>query len=309
MLYDNAQLARVYLHACQITHNYLYRRIAEATLNYIAREMTDPQGGFYSSQDADSEGVEGKFFVWTPDEMRTVLGEDAHLFMDAYGVTDHGNFEGKNILYAARDLDVLAAMHNMLMEEVETRHAAARRKLFEVREKLVKPARDEKVLTGWNGLMLAAFAEAARVLKRDEYRLVAERNADFILRKLRAENGRLRRSWKAGDVRHTGYLEDHANLIEGLLALYETTFNERWFAAARELADTMLAHSTDPAGGFFDASDDAEALVTRPKDLQYNAVRSGNAMAATAYVCQNFVCQLPITTPDALKPQLNRRQS
>lgn len=281
MLYDNAQLARVYLHAWQITRHDFYRRIAQETLDYITREMTDPHGGFYSSQDADSEGVEGKFFVWTPEEIRTALGGEAQLFIDAYGVTEHGNFEGKNILYLARDLDVLAAMHNLSIEEVEKRLAAVGRKLFEVREQRVKPARDEKVLTGWNGLMLAAFAEAARVLKNDNYRGVAEKNADFLLRELRGGDGRLRRSWKAGDVRHNGYLEDYANLIEGLLTLYETTFDARWFVAARELADTMLEHFADPAGGFFDTSDDAEALVTRPKDLQDNAVPSGNAMAAT----------------------------
>ncbi len=288
MLYDNAQLARVYLHAWQITHNDFYRRIAQETLDYVAREMTlqpssgqaDPQGGFYSSQDADSEGVEGKFFVWTPVEIRAALDEEAQLFMDAYGVTEHGNFEGKNIPYAARDLDVLAAMRNLSTEEVETHLAAARRKLFEVRQGHVKPARDEKVLTGWNGLMLAAFAEAARVLKREDYRAIAERNADFLLRELRTSDGRLHRSWKAGDVRHLGYLEDYANLIEGLLALYETTFEAGWFVAARELAETMLNHFADPAGGFFDTSDDAEALVTRPKDLQDNAVPSGNGMAA-----------------------------
>ena len=281
MLYDNAQLARVYLHAWQITRNDFYRRIAQATLDYVAREMTDPQGGFYSSQDADSEGVEGRFFVWTPEEIRAALGDEAQLFIDAFGVTEQGNFEGKNILYVARDLDVLVAMHNLSVEDVDTRLAAARRKLFEVREGRVKPARDEKVLTGWNGLMLAAFAEAARVLKRKDYRLVAEGNVDFVLRELRGADGRLRRSWKAGDVRHMGYLEDYANLIEGLLTLYETAFDARWFAAARELADAMLSHFSDPAGGFFDTSDDAEALVTRPKDLQDNAVPSGNAMAAT----------------------------
>jgi uncharacterized protein YyaL (SSP411 family) len=201
---------------------------------------------------------------------------------------DHG--KGKNILFVARDLDVLAAMHNLSMEEVEARLAAARRNLFAVREALVKPARDEKVLTGWNGLKLGAFAEAARVLKRDDYRAIAERNADFLLRELSRDVAGgtypatircLLRSWKAGDVRHMGYLEDYANLIEGLLALYETTFDARWFVAARELADTMLEHFADSAGGFFDTSDDAEALVTRPKDLYDNAVPSGNAMAAT----------------------------
>ena len=278
MLYDNAQLARVYLHAWQITRADFYRRIAEQTLDYVVREMTHPAGGFYSTQDADSEGHEGKFFVWTPDEIRAVLGADAPLFIDAYGVTEHGNFEGKNILFAARDVDVLAAMRKISAAEVKAQLATARQKLFDAREQRVKPARDEKVLTGWNGLMLAAFAEAARVLRRDDYRAVAERNAAFQLRALRGADGRLHRSWKDGAVRLNGYLEDYANLAAGLLALYETTFDARWFVAARELADAMLAHFADPRGGFFDTSDDHETLVTRPKDVQDNAVPSGNAM-------------------------------
>ncbi len=282
MLYDNAQLARVYLHAWQITRDDFYRRVAEQTLDYVVREMTHPDGGFYSTQDADSEGHEGKFFVWTPDEIRAVLGADAPLFIDAYGVTESGNFEGKNILFAARDTDVLVAMRKIPVADVETRLDAARQKLFAAREPRVKPARDEKVLTGWNGLMLAAFAEAARVLRRDDYRAVAERNAAFLLREMRGADGRLHRSWKDGAARLNGYLEDYANLAAGLLALYETTFDARWFVAARELADAMLAHFADPRGGFFDTSDDHETLVTRPKDVQDNAVPYGNAMAATA---------------------------
>ncbi len=290
MLYDNAQLARVYLHAWQVTRNEFYRRIAEQTLDYVVREMLHPDGGFYSTQDADSEGHEGKFFVWTLDEIRAVLGADAQIFIDAYGVTEHGNFEGKNILFAACDLDVLAAMHKIPVADVEARLDAARQKLFVAREQRVKPARDEKVLTGWNGLMLAAFAEAARVFNRDDYRVVAECNAAFLLREMRPErspagaepkNMRLLRSWKDGRARLNGYLEDYANLAEGLLALYETAFDARWFVAARELADALLAHFADPRGGFFDTSDDHETLVTRPKDLQDNAVPSGNAMAAT----------------------------
>lgn len=174
MLYDNAQLARVYLHAYQITANEFYKRITTEILDYVVREMTDPNGGFYSSQNADSEGHEGKFFVWTPNEIRSVLGgnasgllivsktktdtNDAQLFVDAYGVTASGNFEGKNILHRARDTDVLAEMHHLKAGEVELRLEAARQKLFAARERRVKPARDEKILTGWNGLMLAAFA-------------------------------------------------------------------------------------------------------------------------------------------------------
>ncbi len=281
MTYDNAQLARVYLHAWQITRNDSYRRIAEETLDYVAREMTHPRGGFFSSTDADSEGHEGKFFVWTPDEIRATLGDDAQMFMDAYGVTAPGNFEGKNILHVARDHDVIAAMYHLNASEVERRLNEARRKLFHARERRVQPARDEKVLTSWNGLMLAAFAEASRALGRDDYRTLAERNADFILAELRDRHGRLRRSWKDGAARIGGFLEDYANLIEGLLALYQTSFEERWFIAARDLADTMLELFADPRGGFYDTSREAEKLVTRPKDVQDNAVPSGNAMAAT----------------------------
>jgi uncharacterized protein YyaL (SSP411 family) len=296
MTCDNAQLARVYLHAWQITHNDSYRSIAEATLDYIAREMTHARGGFFSSTDADSEGHEGKFFVWTPDEIRAALGalglvlvshkptsdaNDAQMFMDAYGVTAHGNFEGKNILHVARDHDVIATMYHLDVSEVEHRLNKARRKLFQVRDQRIKPARDEKVLTSWNGLMLAAFAEAARAFIRDDYRALAERNAEFILAELRDNQDRLLRSWKDGTVHIGGFLEDYANLIEGLLALYQTTFDERWFIAARELADTMLELFSDPRGGFYDTSNEAEQLVTRPKDVQDNAVPSGNATAAT----------------------------
>ncbi|MBI4786458.1 MAG: thioredoxin domain-containing protein [Chloroflexi bacterium] len=298
MAYDNAQLARAYLHAWQMTRNDSFRRIAAETLDYVAREMTHARGGFFSSADADSEGHEGKFFVWTPDEIRAALGaspsgrvivarqspsdvNDAQMFMDAYGVTAQGNFEGKNILHVARDPDVIAAMYHLDESKVERRLNAARRKLFHARERRVQPARDEKVLTSWNGLMLAAFAEAARALSRDDYRAIAARNADFILAELRDSRGRLHRSWKDGEVRIGGFLEDYANLIEGLLALYQTTFDERWFIAARELADTMLELFSDPRGGFYDTSHEAEQLVTRPKDVQDNAVPSGNAMAAT----------------------------
>jgi uncharacterized protein YyaL (SSP411 family) len=312
MLYDNAQLARVYLHAWQVTGNEFFRTITEEILDYVVREMTyvgagandqqlrlRPQlpsnaigvAGFYSTQDADSEGVEGKFFVWTPDEIREVLGEEANVFMAAYGVQPGGNastgstrsastgsahgFEGKNILEFVGTMDQRPAL------------AEARRKLFAAREKRVHPGRDEKVLTSWNGLMLAAFAEAARVLDRDDgsraltasYRQVAERNAEFLLRELRQENGRLLRTWKAGEAKLNGYLEDYAYLIEGLLELYQTAFEPRWFVAAQELAETMITHFQAPNGGFFDTSDDHESLITRPRDLQDNATPSGNAMA------------------------------
>jgi uncharacterized protein YyaL (SSP411 family) len=306
MLYDVAQLARVYLHAWQVTAESFFRTITEETLDYVMREMTDPSGGFYSTQDADptplrsgddrSEGEEGKFFVWTPAEIREILKDDAEDFMAAYSVTEHGNastdsahgFEGKNILEFVGDMNQRATL------------AEARRALFEAREKRVRPGRDEKVLMSWNGLMLAAFAEAARALDRGDYRLVAERNADFLLRELRQGNGRLLRTWKrrpehaegAGKAKLNGYLEDYSYLIEGLLELYQTTFDPRWFSAAQELAETMIVHFQAPDGGFFDTSDDHETLITRPRDLhlrQCHAVgqrHGGHRPAQTGWVHQ-----------------------
>jgi uncharacterized protein len=189
--------------------------------------------------------------------------------MAAYGITPSGNFEGKNILEFIGDMDQRPVL------------AKARHKLFEAREQRVHPGRDEKVLTSWNGLMLAALAEAARTLDRDDYRQVAERNAAFLLHELRQENGRLLHSWKDGDARLNGYLEDYSYLMEGLLELYQTTFDPRWFLAAQELAEIMIAHFQAPDGAFFDTSDDHESLITRPRDLQDNATPSGNSMMVT----------------------------
>jgi uncharacterized protein YyaL (SSP411 family) len=273
MLYDNAQLARVYLHAWQVTGEPFFRTIVEETLDYVVREMTcvgatpDACGGFYSTQDADSEGEEGKFFLWTPDEIRAVLGDEAGRFIAAYGVTEQGNFEGRSILELVGSLEARDAL------------ADARRRLFEVRERRVHPGRDDKVLVSWNGLMLAAFAEAARVLERDDYREVAERNAGFLLGELWTPEGRLRHTWKEGVAKVNGYLEDHTHLIEGLLELYLAAFDPRWYVAACDLAEIMVEHFASDVG-FFDTSDDHEVLFTRPRELQDNAVPSGNGMAA-----------------------------
>ncbi len=269
MLYDNAQLARVYLHAWQLTGQSFYRAVAQETLDYVLREMTDAGGGFYSAQDADSEGEEGKFFLWTPAEIRDLLGAEAEAFMAAYGVTEDGNFEGKNILHLTADVAQRPAL------------AGARRRLFEARGERVHPALDNKVLTSWNGLMLATLAEAARALERDDYRQAAERNADFLLRELRTTNGRLWHTWRAGQAGVNGYLEDYANLAHGLIELYQTTFDPRWYLAAQELVETMTAHFA-ASTGFFDTSDDHETLIVRPRELQDNAAPSGNAMAALA---------------------------
>ncbi|OFX27842.1 MAG: thioredoxin [Armatimonadetes bacterium RBG_16_67_12] len=281
MLYDNAQLARAYTHAWQVTGNPLFRRVAEEALDYMLREMTDPAGGFHSSQDADSEGVEGKFFVWTPGEVREVLGDEAELFAEAYGITPRGNFEGTNILHVAKDAPALAEQFGPGVAEIDARLAGARRVLFVRREQRVRPGLDDKVIVAWNGLALAAFADAARVFDRPEYRDAAEANASFVLSNLQTPDGGLLRTWRVGRAKLNAYLEDYACLIDGLLALYEATFDARWFMEARRLADAMLARYRDPSGGFFDTSDDHEALVVRPKDLQDNATPSGGAMAAS----------------------------
>ena len=281
MLYDNALLARLYLHTYQLTGKPFYRRIVEETLDYVAREMTHPDSGFYSTQDADSEGEEGKFFVWTPSEIMAVLGpEDGEIFCAAYDIKPGGNFEGKSILNIPVPFEQVAEQLNLPLDKLEEILARGRTKLFGEREKRIKPARDEKIVTAWNGMMLAAFAEAARVLDRPDYLDIATRNADFTLSTMMKE-GRLFRTWKAkpGQAKLMGYLEDYAFYADGLLALYQTTFNPRWFQEARALMDVVLDHFLDKeAGGFFDTADDHEQLITRPKSLQDNAIPCGNSM-------------------------------
>ncbi|HEX4205688.1 MAG TPA: thioredoxin domain-containing protein [Ktedonobacteraceae bacterium] len=280
MLYDNALLIRVYLHAYLVTQKPLYRRIIEETLDYVTREMTSPEGGFYSTQDADSEGEEGKFFTWTPAEIEQVLSpDDAQLVMQYYGVTPGGNFEGKNILHVVTEVQQLAETSTSSVEEVEAALQRSKAALFMFREQRVKPGRDEKILTAWNGLMLRSFAEAARHLGRSDYLDVARRNAEFLLRELR-EDGRLLRTYKDGQARLRGYLEDYASLADGLLALYEASFEVRWFEEARRLMEQAIALFADDAnGGFFDTGTDHEALINRPKDIMDNATPAGNSVA------------------------------
>ncbi|MCB8929426.1 MAG: thioredoxin domain-containing protein [Ardenticatenaceae bacterium] len=282
MLYDNALLARAYLHAYQVTQEPLYRRIVEETLNFVVRELRHEDGGFYSSYDADSEGEEGKFYTWSAPEIEGYLGEDAQLFKLRYGVSEAGNWEGTNILNIQKELDEVAWATKLSEAQAAERLAAAKQKLYDIRAQRIWPGLDDKVLTAWNGLMLAAFAEAGRILNRPDYTETAVHNAQFLYQTMRTENGRLLRTWKSGsDAKYNGYLEDYAYLADGLLALYQTTFDERWFHWAHELAETMRTHFYDADhGGFFDTSDDHEALIHRPKDLQDNAVPSANAMAA-----------------------------
>jgi uncharacterized protein YyaL (SSP411 family) len=285
MLYDNALLTSAYLEAFQATGEPHYREIAEETLAYVRREMTSPEGPFFSTQDADSEGVEGKYFVWTLTEVEATLGKElAEVFSYVYDVTFEGNWEGHNILHRTKTYEQDARMLQKPLEELRRQLADARRRLFEVRSRRVPPARDEKVLTAWNGLMIAAFAQAAQALDDAGYATAAARAADFILHTMRAPDGRLLRTWSAGSpAKLNAYVEDYAYLIDALVSLYEATFESRWIEAALDLKRVMLDQFWDASeGGFHFTGRDHEALITRPKDLLDNATPSGNAMATTA---------------------------
>jgi hypothetical protein len=281
MLNDNALLSRAYLHAWQVTGETSFRHVAEQTLAFVAREMTTPDGAFLSSLDADSEGIEGRYYVWSLDQIRTVLGMDASLFAEAYGVTEGGTSEETNVLQRSVDDATLSSRHGMATADVGATLEKCRVRLLEARSNRVRPAVDDTVLTAWNGLMLSSFAEAARVFADQTYLDAAARNADFLLGALRPD-GHLRRTWRDGVARQPAYLDDYASLVLGLLDLYQTDFNNRWFVEAKALAEEMVDRFADPAGGFFDTPDDAEQLILRPKNLQDNAVPSGNALAVEA---------------------------
>ena len=284
MTYDGALLARAYLHAWQITGKPHYRQICEETLDFFSREMRDEEGGFYSSLDADSEGVEGKFYVWTKEELESILKDDYTLFKAAYGITPQGNWEGNIILQRALDDKTLAARFDLEADELPGKLTKLHEKLLRERDKRIRPGTDDKVLTEWNGLLLIAFAEAARVFDRKDYLEIAQKNAGFLLTTLRP-NGQLRRAWRKGQVGSEVFLADYAALILGLLELYQTDFNVRWFTAAQELANEMITKFSDPEGGFFDTTQEAaeaSSLPLRPKELQDNAIPSGNSLAAEA---------------------------
>jgi uncharacterized protein YyaL (SSP411 family) len=285
MLYDNAQLARAYLHAWQITGDPFFKQVVTETLDFIAREMTHADGGFYSSLDADSEGEEGKFYVWTLDEIRATLKDDSDFFEAAYGITAKGNWEDKTVLQRALDDASLVARFKLQPEAVSTKLTDCHSKLLTARAERVRPGTDDKVLTSWNGMMLATIAEAARVFddaaSKTKYTLMATRSADFLLDSLRP-NGKLKHSWRDEKTTHEVFLEDYAALILGLIELYQTDFNNKWFTSAKELAEEMIELFNDPTGGFFDTAKDAEVLLLRPKDVQDNATPSGNALACEA---------------------------
>ena len=281
MLYDNALLARLYLHAYLVTGKPLYRRITEETLDYVLREMTDELGGFYSAQDADSEGEEGKFFVWTPDEIEAVLGkEEGSIFGGYFGVTDAGNFEGKTIFNVPQPADSFSEEHGLPLERLQAIIDRGKLALRDVREQRVHPLRDDKVLASWNGLMLRSFAEAAVALNRADYLDAANNNAAFLLDTMKPQ-GRLLRTYRNGRAKLLGYLEDYAFVADGLLALYEATFEPRWLKEVSALADSMVELFWDEAAGaFYDTGSDHESLVIRPRDVFDNAQPCGGSVAS-----------------------------
>jgi uncharacterized protein len=314
MLYDNALLVPVYLEVHQATGDDDFARVVCETLDYVLREMTSPEGGFYSTQDADSEGVEGKFFVWSEDEIVQHLGsDDARLFNYCYDVTPRGNWEGHNILNRVKTHAQAAKMLGVAEDELSQVLHRCREKLLAVRSQRVAPGRDEKVLVSWNGLMIAALSRGAQALGEPRYADAARNAADFLLQNLRDESGRLRHGWKDGRATLNGYLDDYACLIDGLVELHQTVFDPRYLDEAAALAGTMRARFYDETdGGFFYTSDDHERLIARYKDSQDNATPSGNAMAATALLklaritaCGEFE-ELAVRTLETLAGQLEQ---
>jgi len=279
MLYDNALLARLGAHLWQATADDEIRRVTIETVEWVGREMTSPDGGFYSSLDADSEGHEGKFYVWDEDELDSLLGGDSRAFKTYYGVTSGGNFEGTNILHVPSDPSAVAKSLGITVERLDQILARGRRVLYDKRSKRVWPGRDDKILASWNGLMLRGIAAAARAFDRDDFRNLAIRNAEFLARQL-VHDARVMRTHKDGITRIAGFLEDQAAVGLGFLSVYELTFDERWVSRAQAICDAMIeAFWSDDVGAFFDTASDSEQLITRPREVTDNAIPSGTSLA------------------------------
>lgn len=274
MLYDNALLAISYLETYQVTKNPLYKQVAESIFTYVLRDMTAPEGGFFSAEDADSEGVEGKFYVWTPQEVIDVLGQqDGAKYNRHYDISPRGNFEGHSIPNLIRA--------DLADEELAYLQQHCRPLLFSHREKRIHPHKDDKILTAWNGLMIAALAKGAQVLQRDDYRQAAAKGVEFIYQKLFNQQGRLLARYRQGEAAYPAYLDDYAFLIWGLLELYRASFEENYLRQALELTDRMIELFWDEQqGGFFFYGKDSEQLIARPKELYDGAMPAGNSVAA-----------------------------
>ncbi|HWQ03914.1 MAG TPA: thioredoxin domain-containing protein [Longilinea sp.] len=283
MLYDNAQLALVYLHAYQITGESTYRRICEQTLDFMIRDLLQPAGGFSSSLDADSEGEEGKTYLWTYPELQTAIDhpDDFDWLKQVFTLSANGNFEGKIILRLKQSLPALAFQMGLSLPEFTQKLDRLLARLLAHRSKRIQPLRDDKVLTFWNSLAMQAFAEAGKVLDRKDYLKTAQKNARFLLSEL-FEDGQLLRSWRNGKAQNTAFLEDYAGLVLGLLVLYQADFDPYWFQAAYNIAMELKSGFADPDGGFFDTHASQDMLLIRPKDIQDNATPSGNALAVMA---------------------------
>jgi uncharacterized protein len=285
MLYDNGLLVRLGVHLWQATKSDEIRRVTEETVRWVAREMTSPAGGFYSSLDADSEGEEGRFYVWDEGEIDRLLGDDAAVAKSYWGVTQAGNFEGRSILHVPNDPRVVAARSDLTEAAVATVIERAKSVLYAERAKRVWPGRDEKIIASWNGLMLRGLAEAARAFNSEEYRALALRSGNFLFSEMIRDGGpaeglRVMRSYKDGATRIGGFLEDYASLGLAALALYELTFERTWLDRARALASSIVRWFWDEeAGAFFDTPHDHERLITRPRDVTDNATPSGTSLA------------------------------
>jgi uncharacterized protein YyaL (SSP411 family) len=292
MLYDNALLAVCYLEAWQATGAERYGRVVRETLDYILRDMTGPEGGFYSTEDADSEGEEGKFYVWSPDEVQRFVGKDAARdFCYVYDISPEGNFEGHSILNLPKTIEQCARILGRDPSELESALTESRRKLFDAREKRVRPGRDDKVLTSWNGLMIEAMARAGAAMGANRYVEAAVSAARFVLDTLGTKDGRLLHCWRNGEARYNGYLEDYASLAGSLVTLYESTFDERWIDEAIRLADVILDQFHDPQqGSFFFASRDHESLIARKKDMTDSSTPSGGGLAVMTLLRLGKLC-------------------
>jgi uncharacterized protein YyaL (SSP411 family) len=286
MLYDNALLASAYLEAYQLTRDADLGRVARETMDYVLGRMADPAGGFYSTEDADSEGVEGKYYVWSLAEVRAILGaERAKTFAYVYEVTEPGNWEGYTILNLPKPIGQAAKMLGRDAEGLRAELDSCRAELLAERQQRVPPGKDTKVLVSWNGLMIAALAVGGRILKDPRYLDTAGRAAGFILDRMRRDDGRLLHTYRDGRAHLEAYLDDYAHLLDGLTRLYEATGEPRWIESALELARVLIDEFADPAqGGFFYTGHHHEALIARQKDFYDNATPSGNGMAATALV-------------------------